>query len=309
VPVGQVTTRVAVTGANSAVGRAIVRCTARDEWSSVELVATVRSERAAGEVPPVPEGRGRVARARYDDAEALQAAFAGAQSLIHLPGVLVERPGSSYEAANVETTEAAVAAALAAGVRKLVLVSAHGADAGSANRYFATKGQAEERVQSSGLAWTILRAPLLLGPDTQEARSLQHALARSRCWQIAGGRTLQEPLDVDDLAVAALRTATQLDLADGALLDLGGPERVTTRELFERAARLAGTPLRIRSAPAGPLRLGLALRSRLLGPGPSPDFLEVLLTDTRADAARAAEVLGIKLTPLDATIRKSLKVS
>jgi NADH dehydrogenase len=303
-----VTTRIAVTGANSAVGCAIVRCAALESWSGVELVATVRSERAAGEVPPVATGRGRVVLASYDDPEALRAAFAGAQGLVHLPGILVERPGSSYEDANVQTTEAAVAAARAAGVRKLVLVSAHGADAGSANRYFKTKGEAEERVRSSGLSWTILRAPLLLGPGTQEARSLRAALSRGRSWQLAGGRTLQEPLDVDDLAVAALRAATDLELASGAILDLGGPERISTRKLFERAARLAERPLRLLSAPAGPLRLGLALRSRLLGPGPSPDFLEVLLTDTRADAAGAADALGLELTPLDVTIRKSLEV-
>jgi uncharacterized protein YbjT (DUF2867 family) len=85
----------------------------------------------------------------------------------------------------------------------------------------------------------------------------------------------------------------------------GGPEQLTARALFERAAAVAGRPIRLRSLPAAPLRLALALRTRLLGPGPSPDFLDVLLAGTRGDPQVLRE-LGVEPTPLDATIRRGL---
>lgn len=296
--------RVALTGANSAVGRAIVRAVG-SAVDGPELVAVVRSERAAGEVPEIAAGRGRVAIAAYSDGDALAAAFAGCSAVVHLPGVLVERRGSTYEDANVETTRAALAAARRAGVGRFVLVSAHGADARSANRYLRTKGAAEELVRESGLRSVILRAPLLVGPGTQEARVLAGAVARGSAWLVGGGSALEQPLDVDDLARAALAAASAPGAAEGRVLAPGGPEQLTARALFERAAKVAGRAIRLRSLPAAPLRLALALRTRLAGPGPSPDFLDVLLAGTRGDP-EVLRALGVEPTPLDATIRRGL---
>ncbi len=298
--------RVVVTGANSSVGRAVVRAALESPDRPAELVAAVRSARAASEVPPIPEGRGRTALIAYDDPASLRAAFDGAPALVHLPGVLIERRGSSYETANVETTRAAALAARAAGVKKLVLVSAFGADPNSPNRFFRSKGQAEQVVRESGLAWTVLRAPLVLGPDTEGGRALARETSGASAWLVGGGGVLHQPLDAADLAAAVLRTALQPDRARDAALDLVGPTRLSYRELVERAAGLRGHTVRIHSVPAAPLRLLLALRTRLLGPGFSPDALEVLLTDTCADAAATAEALGIHLTPIDGTIRRSL---
>ncbi len=234
-------------------------------------------------------------------------AFQGARSLIHLPGVLIERAGSSYERSNVETTRVALQAARTCGLEKIVLVSAVGADPGSKNRYFRTKGEAEDSVRSSGLAYTILRAPLVLGPGTEGARALLRNATRRSAWLLGGGKHLQQPLDVEDLALACLRTATQTELARNRTLDLAGPERLLDRELTERAAQLLERSVRIRSIPLSPVRWLLAARTRLLGPGLSPDAIEVLVTDTRVDAQAAAKELGLSFTPLEQTLRRSLQ--
>ena len=148
--------RVAVTGANGAVGRAILRGVPHHAVP-VDLVAAVRSERAEAELRPVA-GTARIVRVSYDDAASLGAAFEGAAAIIHLAGILVEAPGSSYEEANVETTRRVAEAAKRRGVAKLVLVSAIGADARSANRYWMSKADAEAVVRACGLSHTILRA-------------------------------------------------------------------------------------------------------------------------------------------------------
>jgi len=122
---------------------------------------------------------------------------------------------------------------------------------------------------------------------------------------IDGGRTLQQPLDVDDLARAVL-VAAGLDAVTGQTLDLVGPVVLPEREIVERAAGLLHRPVRIRSVPRGLVRLTLALRGLVAGPGFSPDALEVLTTDTRLPAAPAAASLGLTLTGLDEMIRRSL---
>ena len=60
--------------------------------------------------------------------------------------------------------------------------------------------------------------------------------------------------------------------------------------------------------PAGPVRLALALRERLLGPGFSPEVLDVILEDVRLDPEPAAKALGIRLRQLDETLERSLRM-
>ena len=99
-------------------------------------------------------------RISYDDPGSLDTAFRRASAIIHLAGILVERPGSTYNQANVEPARSVVEAAKRCVVAKFVLVSATGADEKSSNGYYRSKGQAEAVVRASGLNYTILRAPL-----------------------------------------------------------------------------------------------------------------------------------------------------
>jgi NADH dehydrogenase len=193
--------RVAVTGANGAVGRAILRSAPSHRPVPPDLVAVVRSERAAAELHLLA-GAARVVRVSYDDAASLGAAFEGAAAVVHLAGVLVERPGATYEDANVETTRRVADAAKRRGVAKLVFVSAIGTDERSPNGYWRTKGDAEAVVRASGVSHTILRVPMLLGHGTEAAGALGRRLSRR-----AGGRGFSPD------ALEVLTTDTTLDPA------------------------------------------------------------------------------------------------
>jgi uncharacterized protein YbjT (DUF2867 family) len=296
--------KVAITGANSAIGQAILR-RSEEESEPISFTAAVRSERAAGQLPPLPDGC-RVAYITYDDPESLRSAFTDAHSVVHLAGLLIERPGSSYQQANVETTGAVVEAARQSAVKKLVLISAVGSDESSANRYFRSKGQAEALVRASGLAYTILRVPLLLGRGTEGAAALRRHLSRPTARLIGGGRHLDQPLDVEDVAAAAKR-ACGSDSAPNRTLELVGPVTLPHREIIIRAARLAGREVKISSIPKALVRLVLAVRERFAAAGFSTDALEVITTNTRLDPAPVAAEMGIQLTGLDEMIQHSLE--
>ncbi|HUA21209.1 MAG TPA: NAD(P)H-binding protein [Bryobacteraceae bacterium] len=297
--------RILITGANSATGQAILRCAAENDSAPDELAAAVRSERAADQIRTLLCERISAVRISYDDAGSLDKAFQGANAIIHLAGILVERPGSTYQQANVAPGRSVVEAAKRCAVERFVLVSATGADEKSSNGYYRTKGQVEALVRSSGLCYTILRAPLLLGPLTEGAAALARHASGAKARLIGGGRNLQQPLYVDDLARAAL-AATRLGLASHRTLDLVGPVSLTERELVERAAHTLGHEIRISSIPKGLLKLILSIRQSVSGPGFSPDALEVITADTRLDPGPAANELGIRLTGLDEMIQNSL---
>jgi uncharacterized protein YbjT (DUF2867 family) len=296
--------QIAITGANSAVGQAILRCGSEQDAASNTLVAVVRSNRAAEQIAPLLGTRSTVARISYDNPASLDAAFRGASAVIHLAGILVEQRGSTYEQANVAPTRSGVEAAKRCGAEKFVLVSATGADTTSSNGYYRSKGQAEALVRASALCYTILRAPLLLGPGTEGAAALMRNASGSKARLIGGGRNLQQPLSVDDLAHAAL-VAAQPSIARNRTLDLVGPVSLPERELVERTARLLGREVRISSISKGLLSFMLAIRRRVSGPGFSPDVVDVITADTNLDPQSAASELGIHLTGIDEMIKSS----
>lgn len=298
--------KVVVTGANSAVGRAILRSRPKEGTTPNTFVAAVRSDRAADQIRSELGSLGNVARISYDDSSSLDAAFQGASAVIHLAGILVERPDSTYEQANVASTCNVVEAAKRSAVRKLILVSATGADETSSNRYYRTKGQAEALVRASGLCYTVLRVPLLLGPGTAGASALRRNVSGGKARLIDGGRHFQQPLYVDDLAQAAAVVASQPSVANNTTLHLVGPVSLPERELVERAARLLGREVRIVSIPRSFISLMLAIRQRFAGPGFSRDVLEVVTADTRLDPQPAARQIGIQLTGIDEMIKHSL---
>jgi uncharacterized protein YbjT (DUF2867 family) len=297
--------RIVITGANSASGQAILRCAREDGMAPDALVAAVRSDRAADEIRPLLSEGSSLIKVSYDDPGTLDTAFRGASAVIHLAGILVEGPGSTYEQANVATARSVVEAAKRAAVAKFVLVSATGADEKSSNGYYRSKGQAEAVVRSSGLCFTILRAPLLLGPETEGTAALARNSRGPKAKLIGGGRNFQQPLFVDDLARAAL-AATQASTANNRTLDLVGPVSLPERELVERAARLLGHEVQVSSIPKGLLSFMLAIRRRISGPGFSPDAVEVITANTSLDSQAAASELGIRLTGIDEMIKKSL---
>ena len=297
--------RIVITGANSATGQAILRCASENDAAPNALVAAVRSERTADQIRTLLGESGSTVRISYDDPGSLDEAFHGATAIIHLAGILVERPDSTYQQANVAPARGVVEAAKRCAAEKLVLVSVTGANEKSSNGYYRSKGQAEALVRSSGLSYTILRAPLLLGPATQGAAALARNASGPKAKLIGGGRNFQQPLYVDDLARAAIAAAQPL-VARNRTLDLVGPVSLPERELVERAARLLGHEVQISSISKGLLSLALTIRRCVSRPGFSADVVEVITANTRLDPWPVASELGIRLTGLEEMIRNSL---
>lgn len=297
--------KILITGANSAVGQAILRFGPSLDGAANTFVAGVRSPRVAEEMRSQFGDACRVTQISYDDPASLDAALQGASAVIHLAGILVESPDSTYERANVESTRSVVEAAKRNEVQKFVLVSAIAADEKSNNRYYRTKGQAEILVRASGVCYTVLRAPLLLGPGTAGGEALQRHLSGPQARLIGGGRNFQQPLHVDDLARAAA-SAAQPSVANNLVLDLVGPASLPERELVERGARLLGREARIGSIPKLWLSLMLSVRQLVGKRGFSRDALDVITADTRLDPQPAASAVGIQLTGIDEMIKDSL---
>lgn len=287
-----------VTGANGSVGKNLLAHASGSP--DLDVVAAVRSSRAAAALPARPGLDVRVVSA--DEPEALARTMAGASSLVHLSGILIEGRGATYEQANVAATQTAVDACLRAGVRHIVLVSALGADVRASNRYRRSKGEGERIVERSGLDATIIRTPILLGPETAGAAAIVRSVTSGKASLLGGGRYLMRPLDIDDLSEAIL-AACRRHPTGVHVHELAGPEPIFYRDLIDRVAGMMGRSVSFASVPIWMAKAGAAIGSRLKGGGVTPTVIDVITTSETV-AHNADGALGVTLTPLSQTLDK-----
>jgi uncharacterized protein YbjT (DUF2867 family) len=290
--------KLCITGANSSVGRNLLRHVAQD--SSINALALVRSAAAIAALPKAANIEAQAAG--YADSAALAAAFRGADSVIHLAGVLFEGNNSTYRQANVDSTAAVVRAAQEAGVRHLLFISVLGATPQSKNPYYRTKGEAEVLVTASGLTATVLRTPLLLGPDSAGGQALVREAGSGRAKLLGGGHQQVRPLDVDDLA-AAIVAACRAPQPGTRTLELCGPESVSYHTLVRRMAACIGREVQITAIPVWLASLAAGLGHAIKGGGMSPAIIAVI-TSAETVKQNADRELGLGLTPLAQTLAK-----
>lgn len=128
------------------------------------------------------------------------------------------------------------AAAAAAGVERIVLLSARGV-AGEAQP---SQEQAERAVRESGIAWTILR-PAWFAQNFSEDFFLEPLRAGELAIPAGEGR---EPfIDVEDIADVAVAALTQ-EGHSGQVYELSGPEPLSFRTAVELIAEASGREIR-----------------------------------------------------------------
>jgi uncharacterized protein YbjT (DUF2867 family) len=133
------------------------------------------------------------------------------------------------------------------GVRRLVLLSARGEEAGRVE---------EEAVRESGAEWTILRAGWLAQAFSESC--LRGAVANGEVALPVGDA--REPfVDADDIADVAVAALTEPGHA-GRILELTGPRALTFADAISEIARASGRPVRSRRVTPDEFANGLLAR-------------------------------------------------
>ncbi len=293
--------KIAITGANSSVGQNLLNhiISATD----ISTIAGVRSTRALRSLPESSQVEPRIIS--YHDASQLADALQGADCIVHLAGILIEDKNTSYASANVDATAAVVKAAQQLNAKHLVFISVVGASADSGNAYFRSKALAEDLVRNSGIPNSIIRTPLLLGPNTAGASSLIGAASQSKTRILGGGKYTMRPLDIDDLNQAILNCCNS-DGQESRHYELVGPEAIRYCDLIQKTAKMMNNKLATVSVPIALAKLAAAIGSRVKGGGITPTVIDVITKDDVV-ASNADDALNISLTPLQNTLEKILE--
>lgn len=275
--------RVTVTGATGYVGSHLVRALL-DAGHQVRALA--RGERPGALPPEVSLVRGSVT-----DAGAVREAVAGQDAVVHLVAIIVQRGSQTYDRVNVEGTRTVVREMEAAGVARLVHLSALGAGPDPAFPYLRSKWEGEEAVRASALQWTILRPSVLHGRGAGFFRPIVWSLRWMPVYPLPrGGRTRFQPLAIDDLARCV--TASLDGAAIGASLDLGGPEVIDFRGLVTACADFLGRKRRMVTVPLWAARPFAYLQERRRDPLVTNEQLDMVVLDNVAPPASVRDAFG-----------------
>jgi NADH dehydrogenase len=229
---------VTVFGGAGFYGRYVVRALARR--GARVRVACRRPDEAMRCKPMGDVGQIVPVAANIRDDASVAAAVAGADAVVNLVAVLYERGRQTFEAVHHQGASRIAHTAAAAGVRRLVHVSAIGADRHARADYARTKGEGEDAVRQAFPRATIVRPSILFGPEDDFFNRFA-AMARlsPALPLIGGGQTRFQPVYVCD-AAAAVAAALADPAAMGRIYELGGPRVYTFKELMERLLQEIG---------------------------------------------------------------------
>lgn len=165
--------------------------------------------------------------ARLTTPQAWTPLLADVDAVVNCVGVLQDGGGDSTRVAHVDGPQALIAACEAAGVRRLVHISAVGADEAAGTDYARTKAETERLVAASDLDWLILRPSLVIDRAAFGGTGLIRALAAFPLFSpVVGGDQTFRPIPLGDLC-AAVAASLKPSAPSRRTLDLPGPEAVS----------------------------------------------------------------------------------
>lgn len=298
---------ITVFGGTGFLGRHVIRRLANEGW---RVVVPCRNLDHGVHLQPMGNV-GQIALLRSDlkkEADVAQALH-GAEAAVNLVGILQESGKATFDAVHAALAGRIASQAALAGVRRLVHISAIGADADSKSAYARSKAAGEAAVKAAFADATILRPSVVFGPEDDFFNRFG---AMARCSPalplIGGGMTRFQPVYVGDVADAVMASLRD-PAAPGVTYELGGPRIYTFKELMQEILRLTGRRRLLIDVPWKWAETQGRLLERLPFPAPlTRDQVELLRTDNVVAAgAKGLSDLGITPTAVEAIVPRYLK--
>ncbi|BAE50721.1 complex I NDUFA9 subunit family protein [Paramagnetospirillum magneticum] len=228
------------------------------------------------------------------DGEAVLAAhLTGHDVVVNAAGLVRGRGSNTMAAVHAQGTERLVRACLAAGVSRLIHLSALGASSHGGTLYQQTKGLGEDVLKAaSGLECSVLRPSVVIGRGGASTAVLTALAALPWPPHIGPGTWRVQPVHVDDLAELVVRLVETKEHLPGSL-DVVGPAAMTTDELTMALRVWLGLPSRsFLPVPEALLGVIASVGERLMSGPISRDIVAMLKVGNTADPKPFTAILG-----------------
>lgn len=234
------TQKVLVLGGSGFVGRHVCEKLVRQMG---QVTVPTRQLRHAASVLTLPTVQ--VLQADVHDPAQLRALVRGHDAVVNLVAIL-QGSAQAFERAHVQLAEKIVQACQATGVRRVVHVSALGADIrnpdGLPSNYLRSKSRAEQVLHHAGLDLTLIRPSVIFGAEDRFLNTFADLQRVAPFVPLAGANARFQPVWVEDVAAAVVACLgpAHAHASIGQTYEACGPQVFSLRELVQLAGRLSG---------------------------------------------------------------------
>lgn len=254
--------------------------------------------------PWAEAGEAEIFRGSIFHGESLFQSMQGAHTVFHLAGA--QWWGNRRELEHVELvgTRQVITAARSARVGRIISLSHLGAEPSSAYNLLRVKGQVEELIRASGVAYTIFRCGVVFGPDDSFVNNLAMMLRANPVFflQPGAGESLLHPIFIGDLIQALFNSLEAISLVDETA-DIGGGEYLSLHELIRTVMRVSGARRVIIPIPPYMLRWTVGLANTIFPRWPvTRQWFDILAGNRTAQLGNLYHYTGVRPVRFEDTL-------
>jgi uncharacterized protein YbjT (DUF2867 family) len=290
--------QVAVLGGTGFVGHAVCEhLVERSGGAGGRIVVPTRRLRHGLALQSLPTVQ--LVQANVHDDRDLARVLAGCEAVVHLVAIL-HGSEAEFERVHVQLPQRVASACKAAGVRRVVHVSALGVALDAPSRYLRSKAAGEQVWRESGLDVTVLRPSVIFGARDRFLNLFAQLQALAPFVPLGGAHARFQPVWVEDVAAAVVRCLDQ-PATIGQVFECAGPQQFTLADLVRLAGRLSGHPRPVLPLPGALARLQALVMEYLPGePLMSRDNVDSMQVPNVATPGQPGlEALGVQASGVE----------
>jgi uncharacterized protein YbjT (DUF2867 family) len=278
-----ISTNVAVTGANGFVGKNVRKFLYKNK---VRVLGISRKNFVKYSTETKAQSKNLLE-------QRLQKKLKNYDALVHLIGIGVESSGSTFEEINVNLTKNTIKLCKKSGIKKIIYISGLGVSKNNTSNYFTSKYKAEQEIINSGLDYTIFRASYIIGKTDHLTKSLSKQMKKGVIIIPGSGKYQLQPIFVEDVAKIILKSILEKKFSK-KILDLVGPRKISFEDfvkLFSKNTKVKFKKINLKNAyDEGTY---------------SSESLDLLIGDYTSDMTQLQKLASIKLTPVEKFLESS----
>jgi NADH dehydrogenase len=294
-----------ILGGSGFVGRSVCdKLVERSGGAGGQIVVPSRRPARAKHLQLLPTLR--VVQADVHNPADLQRLVQGVDAVINLVAVL-HGSQAEFQRVHVDLPKKLASACQAAGVRRVVHVSALGVGDAAPSRYLRSKTAGEAALKAARLDLTILRPSVIFGEHDRFTNLFATLQAIAPFVPLAGAQARFQPVWVQDVAAAIVHCLDQ-PATIGQTFECAGPEVLTLQQIIERVGRWSGHERLVFGLPDAAARAQAFLMELMPGtPLMSRDNIDSMRTPNVASGQfPGLAALGVEASPMDSVVPEYL---